>query len=90
LLGPHDNPTKRNNSDKEGFLYFFQVAMLMTSLNPNMLTFPQQRAVFLREENAKLYTTFPYFVGKLIVDIVPSIIFPIICSLIIYWMAWLN
>ena len=60
------------------------------TLNPCILTFPSERAVFLREENAKLYTVGPYFIGKLLIDLIPTIIFPIICSLIDYWMVGLN
>jgi hypothetical protein len=51
--------------------------MFMMTLNPCILTFPAERAVFLREENAKLYTVGPYFLGKFFVDIVPTIIFPV-------------
>lgn len=54
------------------------------------MTFPQQRAVFLREENAKLYTIVPYFFGKLLVDIVPAILFPILTGIIAYFMVGLN
>jgi len=64
--------------------------MFMMTLNPCILTFPSQRAVFLREENAKLYTVGPYFVGKFIIDLIPTIIFPTISSLIGYWMVGLN
>jgi hypothetical protein len=38
--------------------------MFMASLNPTILTFPAERAVFLKEENSKLYRTFSYFMGK--------------------------
>jgi len=60
------------------------------TLTPCILTFPSERAVFLREENAKLYTVGPYFLGKFLVDMVPTIIFPVICSAISYWMVGLN
>ena len=64
--------------------------MFMMTLNPCILTFPSERAVFLREENAKLYTVGPYFIGKFLVDLLPTIIFPALSSLIVYWMVGLN
>lgn len=64
--------------------------MFMMTLNPCILTFPSERAVFLREENAKLYSVGPYFMGKFIVDAFPSVFFPAISALVVYWMVGLN
>lgn len=50
--------------DKNGFLFTFAVSNFMASLNPTILTFPSERAVFLKEENAKLYRVSSYFLGK--------------------------
>ncbi len=33
-------------------------------MNPVILTFPAERGVFLKEENAKLYKTSSYFTGS--------------------------
>ncbi|EAR86482.2 ABC transporter family protein (macronuclear) [Tetrahymena thermophila SB210] len=90
IPGPYDNPTQRDINDRNGLLFFWTTAMFMMNLKPSILTFPAQRAVFLREENSKFYTVGPYFLAKTLVDIIPAIIFPIICSLVIYWMANLN
>ncbi|KAL4474979.1 hypothetical protein ABPG74_001675 [Tetrahymena malaccensis] len=90
IPGPHDNPTQRNINDKNGLLFFWIVAMFMMSLKPCILVFPSERAVFLREENAKLYSVTPYFFGKFIVDMFPSAIFPFISCLVLYWMVGLN
>ncbi|KAL4512209.1 hypothetical protein ABPG72_005211 [Tetrahymena utriculariae] len=87
---PTEHYTIRDITDKNGVLFFFSISMFMMTLNPCMLTFPSQKQVFLREENSKLYSVFPYFVGRLIVDIIPSIVFPFISSCIAYWMIGLN
>lgn len=46
----------------------------MMALNPVMIQFPAERDVFLREENAKLYTIGAYFLGKSTVEF-PFLIF---------------
>lgn len=46
----------------------------MMALNPVMIQFPAERDVFLREENAKLYTLTAYFLGKSTVEF-PFLIF---------------
>ncbi|KAL4512208.1 hypothetical protein ABPG72_005210 [Tetrahymena utriculariae] len=90
IPGPHDNPSQRSINDKNGFLFFWCIGMFMMTLNPCVLTFPSERAVFLREENAQLYTVSPYFLGKFIVDAFPAAIFPVISCFIVYWMVGLN
>ena len=37
---------------------------MMSNLNPVIITFGIERGVFLKEENAKMYTTWTYFIGK--------------------------
>ncbi|EWS75885.1 ABC-2 family transporter protein (macronuclear) [Tetrahymena thermophila SB210] len=88
--GPTDNPTQRDIDSKNGLLYFQVIGAFMMALKPCILTFPSERAVFLREENSQLYTVGPYFLGKYIVDILPCIISPILSSIVVYWMVGLN
>ncbi|KAL4474982.1 hypothetical protein ABPG74_001678 [Tetrahymena malaccensis] len=90
LPGPDDNPSQRDINNRNGCLFLYTMMSFMLQLNPCILTFPSQRSVFLREENQKLYTVASYFIGKLVVDIIPAVIFPIISSLIMYWMVGLN
>ncbi|EAR86542.1 ABC-2 family transporter protein (macronuclear) [Tetrahymena thermophila SB210] len=90
MPGPNDNLSQRDVQDRNGVLFLCIILSFMLQLNPSILTFPSQRNVFLREENQKLYTVFTYFLGRIIVDIIPAIIFPIISSLILYWMVGFN
>ena len=46
-----------------GCLFFITMTSFMSSLNPAVLTFLPQRAVFMREENSKLYSVGSYFFG---------------------------
>jgi len=62
----------------------------MSAMNPVILTFPAERAVFLKEENAKLYRTTSYFFGRTMIEIPWMIIIPLVYAFIIYWLIGLN
>ncbi|KAL4512210.1 hypothetical protein ABPG72_005212 [Tetrahymena utriculariae] len=76
--------------NKNGFLFFLATGAFMESMNAATLSIPTERQVFLREENSKLYKIFPYFFGKLFVDLVSDFIIPIIFCCIVYWMVGLR
>jgi ABC-type multidrug transport system permease subunit len=73
-----------------GCLFFLSFSTMLTALNPVQLVFPSERGVFLKEEGAKLYSTFSYFLSRTIVEFPTSIIFPLIVSLIMYWFVGLS
>lgn len=52
-----------------GFLFFMTISALMSSLSPITLTFPSERDVFFKEQDAKMYNVVQYFVAKNIVEI---------------------
>jgi len=58
-----------------GSLLSLGIATMMGAAQPAMLTFPQERPVFLREYAARQYGVVPYFVSKTIVEM------PVILSL---------
>lgn len=80
--GKSDPTNERDVMNRGGLLYFFAVSVFMESVNPCVLTFPVDKAVFLREENAKLYRSFSYFIGKLIIDIITNFPLPILDTVI--------
>ncbi|CAD8074233.1 unnamed protein product [Paramecium primaurelia] len=88
--GAANEPGFKGTQSTTGGLFFLVMSSFMTALNPVIVQFPQERDVFLREENSKLYSTFAYFVGKSSIEIPFLIIFPIIQQLICYWMIDLN
>lgn len=56
ILDGKDDPTNVTlATNRSGLLYFLAVSVFMESVNPCVLTFPVDKAIFLREENAKLY-----------------------------------
>ena len=65
-------------SNVAGALFLICMNLLLGSIMPIILQFSVEREVFLREENAKIYTTFSYFVGKSTVDMPFMLITPIV------------
>ncbi len=64
--------------------------MCFSALTPVQLVFPMDRTVFLKEESAKLYSTFAYFISRNIIEIPYSFIFPFLQALILYWFVGLT
>eukprot|EP00919_Chromeraceae_sp_WS-2016_P042423 GHVR01100961.1.p1 GENE.GHVR01100961.1~~GHVR01100961.1.p1 ORF type:complete len:215 (+),score=-10.72 GHVR01100961.1:2625-3269(+) len=73
-----------------GFLFFFSMNNLMTSLTPVSLTFPSERDVFLKEQGSRMYGVNSYFFSRNVIEIPYLIIIPMIASLILYWMVGLS
>jgi len=63
-----------------GTAIFMSVAMTIT------LVFPNERAVFLKEENSGMYRISSYFVGKMIVELPYIVLYPLILNSILYWL----
>ena len=64
--------------------------MFMGSFQPVILTFSEERLVFLKEVNGKLYGVGSYFLGKTIPELFPIVVTPILMVSIVYWMIGLN
>jgi len=47
-----------------GFMFNIAVGFLILAMTPVSLVFPTERNVFLKEESAKLYGTFSYFLSR--------------------------
>ncbi|EAR86642.1 ABC-2 family transporter protein (macronuclear) [Tetrahymena thermophila SB210] len=81
---------QRAVNDFCGLLFFLCMVMHMNSTLPIVLTIPNERPVFLKEENSKLYAVSPYFFSKLIVESSMVILLPIIFTSICYYMTDLT
>lgn len=73
-----------------GYFFFLAIGMVMLALTPVTLVFPTERDVFLKEEGAKMYSTFSYFLSRNVIEIPYSIVFPLIQTLIAYWFVGLS
>lgn len=58
-------------------------------MGSTVLTFPLEKGVFLKEENAKMYSMSSYYLGKVIIDTPFIFAVPIVFVLIVYWMVGL-
>ena len=67
-----------------------QMFLFMTGVSPVLLSFPVERAVFLREAGSEMYGILPYYLGKQIVELPLIVVMPTLYSLIIYWTVGLN
>ena len=61
--------------------------MAMNALSAYTLTFPEERAVLIREQASSLYDIVPYFFGKIIGEFPFSLPYPLILILMTYWVV---
>jgi len=73
-----------------GALYYVSNGIIMSALQMSILVFPEERAVFMREQASSLYDVAPYFFAKILAELPFSIIDPLILSLITYWAIGFN
>jgi len=76
--------------NKIGVVFLCVMSTFMQSLNAVILSFPAERLVFLKEENAKYYTTIAYITGRLSLEFIIITILPVFTSVIVYFMVDLN
>jgi ATP-binding cassette, subfamily G (WHITE), eye pigment precursor transporter len=72
-----------------GFLFENNILNMMSSLTPISVVFPLERAVFLKEENARYYSVLPYFLSRNVIELPFLIAMPMLFVLIFYWMIGL-
>jgi ABC-type multidrug transport system permease subunit len=72
-----------------GLLFFMCVSGFMGSLSPVSIVFPKERVVFLKEEGARLYSTWMFYLSRTIVELPFLILIPLLMAVIIYWMVGL-
>ncbi|KRW98126.1 P-loop containing nucleoside triphosphate hydrolase [Pseudocohnilembus persalinus] len=88
--GQDDPNNVAHVADFSGFLFFQSVNLIMLSIMPVVLTFPQERGVFLKEENSKMYSIGAYFVGRSLIELPFLFIFPTVQSIIQFYMVGLT
>jgi ABC-type multidrug transport system ATPase subunit/ABC-type multidrug transport system permease subunit len=73
-----------------GSLLSLAIATMMGAAQPVMLTFPQERPVFLREYAARQYGVVPYFVSKTLVEMPVILVAAALQFLVSYWLMGLQ
>eukprot|EP00826_Nyctotherus_ovalis_P046230 TRINITY_DN51_c0_g2_i5.p1 TRINITY_DN51_c0_g2~~TRINITY_DN51_c0_g2_i5.p1 ORF type:complete len:706 (+),score=187.88 TRINITY_DN51_c0_g2_i5:214-2331(+) len=70
-----------------GTQFYMLTFCLLEAIQNVILVFPEERAVFLREQASSLYDISAYFMGKIIAEFPLNLLIPIISLLICYW-SW--
>jgi len=73
-----------------GSLLSLAIASMMGAAQPVLLTFPQERPVFLREYAAQQYGVIPYFAAKTIVEMPVILVQALLQFLVAYWAIGLK
>lgn len=82
-----DDDTYDGVQGRIGFVFFISVHTFMEQVFGNLLSFPAERAVFIREYSAKMYKLLPYYVAKNIVESPVYLFFVAIFNIIVYFTA---
>ena len=73
-----------------GTQFYMLTFCLLESIQNVILVFPEERAVFLREQASSLYDVSAYFMGKVIAEFPLNIAVPLIALLIAFWLWNMN
>jgi len=90
LLYRELNDDEESIQNRNGLLFFIVLFLIMTNIQNVILSFPIERALFLKEQAGNVYSTFPYFLSKNLVEMPPQIGAPILFSIGIYFSIGLN
>lgn len=77
-------------TNTSGAFFLITMNIMMSSSMPAVVMFPSERAVFLMEQANAVYNPIPYGVSKILAEVPVNAIFPVIFSLIVYWMIGLR
>ena len=73
-----------------GVLFFCVINLVSTAIQSQILTFPIERPVFLKEYSEDLYGVVPYFLSKMMCEIPFLVIFSVTYSCIVYFVVPFN
>ena len=76
--------------NRNGCLFFIVGAISFNAIQGIILLFPEERPVFLREVNNKMYSVSAYFLGKLLAEVPVAIVTPIIHACCLYFLLGFN
>jgi len=76
--------------DINGAIFFYSISQFMSSAMSVVLTFPAERAVFLREYSANMYSVSAYYFGRSTTEVPFVVLFPALMSFISYYIVGFN
>jgi len=87
-LSDEEDQTAMQN--RYGALFFSVITCFMPSMMGTVLTFPAERAIFLKEVGSNTYSVSAYFMGRQMTEIPITVLFPAIQALITYYIIGFN
>ena len=71
--------------NRVGAIFMLSITMIMGSATYSVLSFPEERAVLMREQASSMYEITPYFFSKVLAGIPFAIHQPVILTIMLYW-----
>lgn len=79
-----------NIQDRLGLLFFITIFWgVLPSFN-SVFSFPQERAILMKEQASGMYTLSSYFMARIVGDMPMELVLPTIFLIVAYWMAGLK
>ncbi|ONK77470.1 uncharacterized protein A4U43_C02F6850 [Asparagus officinalis] len=79
-----------NVRDRLGLLFFIAIFWGVFASFNAVFTFPQERAIFIKERSSGMYTLSSYFMARTVGDLPMEFVLPSVFTFILYWMAGLR
>ncbi|CAI9764081.1 unnamed protein product [Fraxinus pennsylvanica] len=76
--------------DNLGLLFFISIFWGVFSSSNAVFTFPQERAIFIKERASGMYTLSSYFMARITGDLPMEFVLPTLFLTIVYWMTGLK
>lgn len=73
--------------DRSGVIFFMTANIMMNNIMGVLTTFGNERGAVLREQENNMYTTLPYFLARITVDVPLKIFCPVLFGTISYWIV---
>ncbi|KAM3238200.1 ABC transporter G family member 22 isoform X2 [Capsicum annuum] len=83
------SPPKRV-SDQAGLLFFISVFWAFLPLFTAIFTFPQERAMLVKERSVNMYKLSAYFIARITTDLFLDLVLPVTFLVIVYFMVRLK
>nr|GMD94159.1 ABC transporter G family member 22-like isoform X1 [Ipomoea batatas] len=90
LWWPSDDQSPNRVADQAGLLFFISVFWAYFPLFTAIFTFPQERAMLVKERSVNMYKLSAYLVARSISDIPLDLFLPVIFLTIVYFMVRLK
>lgn len=85
-----DISNRASVQNRVGALYFLSVNFLVLYMQNSLATFPKNQLIFNKEYDSGLYDVLPYYLSKVIVEILITSLFPTLFTLLVYFTTNLN